>query len=153
MPPERRAALADAAKRQNLMIVEDDIAARCIINPPAPIATLLPENTVYVTSLSKAVAPGLHIGYLSAPPDLLKRQASIGGASAWMATPISAELATRWIEDGTAEEILDSRQAEAIASLKPAKAKLGHHSISATPGCDHIWLTLPEPWRATDYTE
>ena len=152
-PPERRAALADAAQRHNLMIVEDNIAARRIVNPPAPIATLMPENTVYVTSLSKAVAPGLRIGYLSVPPDLLKRQASIIGASAWMATPISAELATRWIEDGTAEKILDSRQAEAIALLKPPTAKLGHHSISATPGCHHIWLTLPEPWRATDYTE
>ena len=70
-----------------------------------------------------------------------------------MAAPILAELATRWIEDGTAEKILDSRQAEAIALLKPPTAKLGHHSISATPGCHHIWLTLPEPWRATDYTE
>ena len=35
-----------------------------------------------------------------------------------MATPISAELATRWIEDGTAEKILDSRQAEAISNGK-----------------------------------
>ena len=65
-----------------------------------------------------------------------------------MATPISAELATRWIEDGTAEKILDSRRAEAFARLK-----LAHHSISATPGYHHIWLTLPEPWRATAYTE
>ena len=153
MPPERRAALADAAQHHNLMIVEDNIAARCIVNPPAPIATLMPENTVYLTSLSKAVAPGLRIGYLSAPPDLLKRQASIVGASAWMATPISAELATRWIEDGTAEKILDSHRAEAIARLKLATAKLGHHSISATTGCHHIWLTLPEPWRAMDFTE
>ncbi|MED6312100.1 MAG: hypothetical protein VX624_19685 [Pseudomonadota bacterium] len=40
----------------------------------------MPENTVYLTSLSKAVAPGLRIGYLSAPPDLLKRQALIVGA-------------------------------------------------------------------------
>ena len=68
-----------------------------------------------------------------------------------MAAPILAELATRWIEDGTAEKILDSRQAEAIALLKPPTAKLGHHSISATPGCHHIWLTLLEHWRATDY--
>ncbi len=70
-----------------------------------------------------------------------------------MAAPILAELATRWIEDGTAEKILDAHRAEAIARLKLATAKLGHHSISATTGCHHIWLTLPEPWRATDYTE
>lgn len=153
MPPERRAPLAAVAQQHNLMDVEDDIAARCIVNAPAAIATLMPENTVYLTSLSKAVAPGLRIGCLSAPPELLKRQASIVDASAWMATPISAELATKWIEDGTAEKILDSRRAEAVARLKLATAKLGHHSISATPGCHHIWLALPDPWPATDYTE
>ena len=80
MPPERRAAIAAVAQQHNLMDVEDDIAARCIFNPPAPIATLMPENTVYLVSLSKAVAPSPRIGYLSAPPDLLKRQASIVGA-------------------------------------------------------------------------
>ncbi len=80
MPTERRIALAAVAQQHNLMDVEDDIAARCIVNPPAPIATLMPENTVYLRSLSKAVAPGLRIGYLSAPPDLLKRQALIVGA-------------------------------------------------------------------------
>ena len=153
MPTERRVALAAVAQQHNLMDVEDDIAARCIVNPPAPIATLMPKNRVYLMSLAKAVAPGLRIGCLSAPPDLLRRQASIIGASAWTATPISAELTTRWIEDGTAEKILDSCRAEAAARLKLSTAKLGHHSISATPGCHHIWLTLPEPWRATDYTE
>ncbi|MEC9182788.1 MAG: aminotransferase class I/II-fold pyridoxal phosphate-dependent enzyme, partial [Pseudomonadota bacterium] len=131
MPTERCIALAAVAQQHNLMDVEDVIAARCIVNPPAPIATLMPKNRVYLTSLSKAVAPGLRIGCLSAPPDLLKRQASIVGASAWTPTPISAELTTRWIEDGTAEKILDSRRAEAVARLKLSTAKLGHHSISA----------------------
>ncbi|MED6312101.1 MAG: hypothetical protein VX624_19690 [Pseudomonadota bacterium] len=70
-----------------------------------------------------------------------------------MAAPILAELATRWIENGTVEKILYSPRTEAVARLTLATAKLGHHSISATPGYHHIWLTLPEHWRATDHTE
>ena len=69
-----------------------------------------------------------------------------------MAPPLTAELATSWIEDGTAERILDSRRAEAVARLALARDKLPGQCISATPGCHHIWLTLPEPWRAADFT-
>ncbi len=46
MPPERRAALAAVAQQDNLMDVEDDIAARYIVNLPAAIATLMPKNRV-----------------------------------------------------------------------------------------------------------
>ena len=152
MPQERREAIAEIARRHGLHIIEDDIAARCMKDPPQPIATMVPELTVYLTSLSKTVAPGLRIGFLHSPEELLERQASIVGASAWMAPPLTAELATSWIEDGTAERILDSRRAEAVARLALAREKLQGQCISATPGCHHIWLTLPEPWRAADFT-
>ena len=65
-----------------------------------------------------------------------------------MAAPISAELATRWIEDGTAEKILDSRRAEAwtpfdignawipsyLVDTAGALAGDGSHRGSETPG-------------------
>ena len=65
-----------------------------------------------------------------------------------MAAPISAELATRWIEDGTAEKILDSRRAEAwtpfdignawipsyLVDTAGALADDGLHQGSETPG-------------------
>lgn len=152
MPQSRREAIAEIGLRHGLTIIEDDIAARCMDDPPIPIATFAPENTVYLTSLSKTVAPGLRIGYLYSPPHLLERQASIVGASAWMAPPLAGELATRWIEDGTAERILESRRREAYIRISLAQSKLAGQELSATPGCHHTWLTLPDPWRAADFT-
>lgn len=152
MPQHRREAIAEIALRHDLTIIEDDIAALCMDTPPAPIATLIPENTIYLTSLSKTVAPGLRIGYLRPPPKFLERQASIVGASAWMAPPLTAELAAGWIEDGTAEKILTSRRQEALVRLDLARSKFPNQELSATPGCHHIWLTLPDPWRAADFT-
>ena len=138
--------------RHGLHIIEDDIAARCMEDPLQPIAAMAPEFTIYLTSLSKTVAPGPRIGFLHSPEKLIERQASIVGASAWMAPPLTAELATSWIKDGTAERILDSRRAEAVARLALARNKLPGQCISATPGCHHLWLTLPELWRAADFT-
>lgn len=151
MPPARRAAIAAIARRHDLTIVEDDIAARCIDAPPLPIATLVPERCLYLTSLSKTVAPGLRIGYLAGPPGLLERNASVVRASAWMAVPLAAELAARWIEDGTAEHILESRRSEAVARYRLARETLAGHRLTGTPGSNHLWLTLPEPWRAGDF--
>lgn len=153
MPVSRREAIAEIALRYDLTLIEDDIAARCMENPPSPIANLIPSQTIYLTSLSKTLAPGLRIGYLCAPEALAERLASVVGASAWMAPPLTAELATRWIEDGSAEEILASRREEAVARLALTREKLPGHEISATPGCHHVWLTLPEPWRAGEFAE
>ncbi len=82
MPPERREEIATIARRHGLTIIEDDIASRCSENPPPPIATFRPKITVYLTSLSKTIAPGLRVGFLKPPPELLDRQASVVGASA-----------------------------------------------------------------------
>ena len=82
MPQERRGAIAEIARRHGLHIIEDDIAARCMEDPPQPIAAMAPEFTIYLTGLSKTVAPGLRIGFLHSPEKLLERQASIVGALA-----------------------------------------------------------------------
>jgi DNA-binding transcriptional MocR family regulator len=50
-----------------LHIIKDVIAARCMEDPPQPIAAMAPELTVYLTSLSKTVAPGLRIRFLHSP--------------------------------------------------------------------------------------
>ena len=63
MPRERREAIVEIARRYNITIVEDDIFRLLDerVQPP-PFYTLAPERTFYITSLSKALAPGLRVG-------------------------------------------------------------------------------------------
>ena len=67
MLQERREANAKIARRHGLHIIKDDIAARCMKDPPQPIAAMATELTFYLTSLSKTVAPGLRIRFLHSP--------------------------------------------------------------------------------------
>lgn len=60
---ERRKHLAELAERYGFTIVEDD-PYRPISEPKPTIYSLTPENVVYVGSLSKALAPGLRIGFV-----------------------------------------------------------------------------------------
>src|SRR5690606_31003804 len=114
MSAQRREALVEVAARHDIAIVENDILGPLVENRPPPIAALAPERTLYVTSFSKITVPGLRIGYLVAPDRYVAAVANRHLVLNWMATPAIAEIATRWVVDGTAMELLEW-QREALA--------------------------------------
>jgi DNA-binding transcriptional MocR family regulator len=62
MSIERRQAVAEILQKHGAFLVEDDIYGLLRRKPLPPIASFAPENTLYLTSLSKAISPGLRIG-------------------------------------------------------------------------------------------
>ena len=108
----RRARIAEIAARHDLLIVEDDVYRPLVDDAPPAFAQLLPERTVYVTSLSKTVAPGLRFGAAVAPAALVADIAAMQRVACWSIGPLNALVATRLIEDGTLSRILDVQTAE-----------------------------------------
>lgn len=74
IPWERRKKIAQIIKKYNVLLVEDDPyhALRYQGKPVDPIQTLIPENTIYLCSFSKVLAPGLRIGFYIAPKEIVK---------------------------------------------------------------------------------
>lgn len=73
MPASRRAEVAEVIMRHNALLVEDDVYTDLRYDG-APIPafwSFAPENTVYITSLSKTFAPAMRIGIVAMPPHLL----------------------------------------------------------------------------------
>ena len=61
MPERRRRQIAAIAQRHRLTVIEDDVYG--FLSPErAPLAAIIPEQTVYVTSLSKSLFPGMRLG-------------------------------------------------------------------------------------------
>lgn len=153
MPEARRKEIAAIARAHGLTIVEDDVHGRLHEDPPPPLAAFAPELTCYLTGTSKSIAPGLRIGFVLAPKPLLARLAAGIRATTWMAAPLMAEIASQWIKDGTAEQIVKKRRQEAAARQRLAATLLGRFSFQAHPAAYHLWLQLPEPWRSETFTE
>jgi GntR family transcriptional regulator/MocR family aminotransferase len=78
MSPERRAALVAWAIDRRALILEDDYDAeyRYDREPIGAVHGLAPEQVIYAGSASKTLAPGLRLGWLIVPGDLVDRVAA-----------------------------------------------------------------------------
>lgn len=151
MSAGRREAIAEIAERHQVAVVEDDVFGRFVEAPPPPIASHLPELGYYVTSLTKAVAPGLRVGYVAGPRSATERLTSAIRATCWMASPLTAEIAARWIDRGISEEILASRRREGRRRRAIAMEVLTGWEMDCAEDSTFLWLHLPDPWRTGDF--
>ena len=149
MPERRRNELASIAKRCNVRIVEDDPYWLLADAPPPPIATLAPEQTVYISTLSKCLTPGLRVAFvLIREPYERERFLAALRSFALMVAPLTAALATQWILDGSAARLMEGVRKEARLRHRMARDILAGRYSGAGDGL-HVWLELPGYWNSS----
>jgi len=157
LPLERRAALAQAAARLGLWIVEDDPYGELRYRGEAiaPVASLpgAEDRTIALSTLSKVLVPGLRIGWLRAPAAL--RRALVVAKQA-------ADLHTSTIDQAAAAHWLTTCDLDAhIAGLRAAYGARRDALVGALPetlpegsrwtrpdGGMFVWVRLPDGWDA-----
>ncbi|MFJ2994403.1 PLP-dependent aminotransferase family protein [Pandoraea sp. NPDC087047] len=150
MPLAQRRALVQVARRHDLLLIDDSAYGFLVADAPPPLRLLAPERTFEVCSLSKPGAPGLRIAYLVAPPSHLPRVHAAMRASVWSAAPLMAQLASRWLSDGTIDlwvtrkrGLAERRQAIALACLDGLRS-------TGYAGAFHRLVPVPAPIRCDD---
>ncbi|ADG18086.1 transcriptional regulator, GntR family with aminotransferase domain [Paraburkholderia atlantica] len=148
MSATRRRELIAIARRHGLLVIEDAAYAFLVENAPPPLASLAPELTVYVSSLSKSVATGLRVGFMHAPASAIPKLERIIRATTWNTPATLTAIACGWIEDGTvdmlaADKRRDAAMRQAIAARLLAGVKRIGHPVSY-----FLWLPLAQEVRA-----
>ena len=148
MTQRRRKELAAIAQRCNVRIVEDDPYWLLADAAPAPIATLAPNQVLYISTLSKCLTPGLRVAFVLVR-DARERARFLAAlrSFALMVAPLTAALATQWILDGSATRLLDGVRNEARLRHRMARAILAGRYSALGDGL-HVWLELPAYWDA-----
>ena len=153
MSAQRREELVRIARHYDILIIEDDVLGPLPENRPPPIYSFAPERTIYLTSFTKCVMPGLRTGYLVAPEALLPGITGRLIVYSWMATPLVSEIASRWIDDGTAQELMLWQRKKMAERHAIAMEELADFKWIGHPSALHFWLSLPEQWTAQAMVE
>jgi len=150
MSERRRRQIAGIAEKHRLVIIEDDTYG--FLSPERqPLAALLPERTVFITSLSKSLFPGLRLGCAVPPPSLVEKITSAVWATMINTSPIGADIMSSWIEDGTAARIVEWKRHEVAARQQMARRLLQGERLQTQPSSPHIWLYLPVKWDSASF--
>lgn len=144
MTAERRRQIAEIVRKHDAYFLEDDVYAFLFASPPAPVATLIPERSFYVTSFAKCLAPGLRIGAMIAPELFRDRAINALRATGWMASPVMAEVVARLIHSGDLLRQAHAKRAAAAQRNAIADRVLGDWlaPMSGVAGF-HRWLPIP----------
>ena len=144
MSVARRQELIRIARQYDVFIIESDAWGPLQLERPTSFAMLAPERTLYFTSLTKCLMPGLRVGYLVVPDALSAAAGNRHLVTNWMATSMMVEIASRWIEDGTAQALVNWQIAAACKRNEIADACLqGLPALKSSTGL-HVWLPLGE---------
>ena len=156
LPEERRRQIAGLAQAQGVPILEDDPygLVRFEGESPPAIFDLARETTIYTSSFSKTIAPGLRVGWYILPNDLAGPL--IERANGTYITPVLLGQATvyEFIRRGSFEPNLIRVKALLGERRDAMLAALDKHFAGAVwsrpEGGYFIWLELPDGTSAKE---
>jgi 2-aminoadipate transaminase len=105
MSLDRRQQLVELAKRYELLIIEDDpyYELRYYGSNLPTLRSLLPDQVIYIGSLSKIFAPGMRLGYYIAPDQIAEKITSVRQGIDVHANIYAQALASEYISGGYLE--------------------------------------------------
>ncbi|WP_432738736.1 PLP-dependent aminotransferase family protein [Maridesulfovibrio sp. FT414] len=147
MDLQRRQQIAETARLHNLTIIEDDAYALTVESSLPPVSSFAPDQSVLIAGVSKIIAVGLRVAFMSARGDMHEKLAHAILNSVWMTPPLNAELICQWIKDGTAEKTMRMKRQAAHERFEAVRDYTDEMELVGNPSGFFLWLKLPDPWR------
>ncbi|WP_430009173.1 PLP-dependent aminotransferase family protein [Methylophaga lonarensis] len=152
LPLQRRQALAAIIERYQLHLIEDDPYSVLLPEPFAPVCNFVAQRGWYIRTVAKCISPGLRLAYVMAPDDraaqILAQQLH---AISVMASPLMAALLSDWLQQDKVAKFAIAIREENQQRQAIAKTLLADFAVQASPYAQHLWLRLPDSWRADQF--
>lgn len=149
MSLERRKGLVEMSKKYDIPILEDDCYIDCRIEGTDVTSIYSLDDSqrvMYVGSFSKIIAPGMRMGYMTAPRPVLERAlgAKSGGAVNNFAAFAIDRFAREHLSDHI-ETLSDIQRAKRDSMLSAMDEHFGNNATWSRPdGGLYLWLEMAE---------
>lgn len=152
MSMEHRKELLQVCAEEQLPIIEDDVYRELWIDSPPPLPLKAMDRTgtvLYLGSISKALSPGLRIGWVVGPEPVIERLADIKMQTDYGASSLSQWAVAEWLSSGLYDTHLEQMRAS-LRIRREVTLKIlerdfvGISEWQKPSGGFYIWLRLPE---------
>ncbi len=154
---ENRRELAKLLEKTSTFLIEDDPYGdlRFAGSPQPSFRNFLPDNTILLGSFSKVLVPGLRLGWIVAPPELMQKLLIAKQATDLHTSHFTQSMVYRYLQDNDPEEHIDTIinsygqqckvMLDSIDQYFPSEV-----SYTKPEGGMFLWATLPQGLAATD---
>ena len=149
LSPAKRQALLALATEHNFWIFEDDpyVDLRFSGETLPTMLSMDPKHVVYASSFSKTVCPGIRVGYLVGPSELIAAIAKLATNTYISPSMVAQSIVYEFCASGAIEhsiETVKAALAERASTLGQAlERELPEAEFVAPEGGYFMWVTLP----------
>ncbi len=150
LSPARRRALLALAAQHDFVVFEDDpyVELRFSGETLPTMLSMDPERVVYASSFSKTVCPGIRVGYLVGPPDLIGAIGKLATNTYISPNMVAQSIVYEFCASGALERSIETVRtalAKRVRTLEMALRRELPEAEFVTPeGGYFMWVTLPE---------
>jgi 2-aminoadipate transaminase len=146
----KRTALLELAREHDFVVFEDDpyVELRFSGERLQTMLSMDPERVVYASSFSKTVCPGIRVGYLVGPVELIAQIAKLATNTYISPNMVSQSIVYEFCASGALERSIETVKTALTKRLRTLEVALARElpdaRFVAPEGGYFMWVTLPE---------
>ncbi|WP_069998079.1 aminotransferase-like domain-containing protein [Cellulosilyticum sp. I15G10I2] len=151
MNMSRRQEIAKVISKNKLILIEDDIFSFLAPQNYLPITCLVPDQSIYISSVSKSLCSGIRVGFMFYPE---KYASNIirGIYNINVKTPaLNAEIISELINTGMADKIVENKIAISKERNEIYKKYFKIENPNENPISFFRWLPLNQKFNANEF--
>ncbi|HSW15773.1 MAG TPA: PLP-dependent aminotransferase family protein [Ramlibacter sp.] len=157
MAQSTRVELARYSERHGLRLIEDDPYGEIRFAGEAlpSLRSLCPDNTLYLGSFSKILAPGLRVGYVIAPAPVIRQLTLLKQAADLHTSSLDQKLVLALLQGGAFDKQVAAARRHYGQQARHMQEALAEHMpegvrVASPTGGMFLWCELPEGLDAAE---
>lgn len=151
MSERERWDLSTVIKQYGLICIEDATYSFLSDKKYPAVASMVPEQCIYISTVSNSLSAGLRVAFLSMPSSYSEQIKKGNSDINVMAAPLEVEITSQLIETGVAQKIIQEKRIELQRRNKLVDKYLSDFPIKGEANSQFRWLRLPPKWTGKQF--